>query len=308
MKTDQQKESHNKHQKSVFWTNESEKPTIGDIIDNYILEELIIETNCSFLMKAKDIRDNSLKAVKFIKFKLKHQERYRNEVELMEMIDHPNIIKLEYSLLRFPYLILVTKFAPHKNLAEFVRENYPRGMPEDIARDVMKQILDSINYLHKLNIRHRDIKPQNFLVFETEPSIKIVLADFGFAKQYSLDEKGTEYIGTELFAPPEIHLHKPYDNSVDIWPIGITLFFILTSRSPYRTCSERAAYIEKIIKGALNYRLLKMRKISIEAINIIKKMCKIDPANRLTAEALLNHPWIKKEKIKKFIPNDEVAR
>lgn len=293
---------------NIYWTKESEKPKIGAIIDNYLIEKQIIETNCSFVMEATDIRDNSSKAVKFIKYKQIHQERITNEVNIMNNIDHPNILKYEYSCLKFPYLMVVTKFAPYKNLAEFIREHYPKGMPENIARDVFKQMIDSIVYLHKQKIRHRDIKPQNFLVFEKEPSIKIVLADFGFAKQFPLNEKGDEYIGTEGFAPPEIFLHIPYDNSVDIWPLGISLFFMLTCRSPYRKYADKAALIHKIVNGLLNYRLLRMRKISIEAINIVKKMCNTNQEKRLTAEEILNHPWIKNEKMTKPFCNNNIIR
>lgn len=280
-----------------YWTVQSMIPQKGTAFLYYILEDQIIETNCSFLMRARDIRDNTEKVVKFVKFKNEHKERYLNEVNIMKMIDHPNIIKLEYSSLNLPYLLIVTKYAKYQNLVDYTRDNYPNGMPEYLARKIMKQMLESIDYLHKRNIRHRDIKPQNFLVFQREPNIQVALSDFGFAKEYIFNEKGTEYVGTEAFAPPEIHLHHPYTNSVDIWPLGITLYFLLTCQFAFRNFSGRFALIKKIIRGLLNYKLLQNKGISPNAIKMIRQMCKIKPEARLTAEQLLKQPWMTNEEL-----------
>ena len=92
---------------NIFWTADSEKPKEGQMIANYLIEKQVIETRCSFLMKAKDVRNDTDKAVKFIKYKYSHTERYQNEVEIMKMIDHPNILKLEFSTVRFPYYIKI---------------------------------------------------------------------------------------------------------------------------------------------------------------------------------------------------------
>lgn len=279
----------------LFWADYSPKPQAGETYGHYKIEKKMIETNSSILMIAKDNRDNANIVLKFVKYKKSHKEEYDNEIKMMDMLDHPNILKYEYSLLQKPYLIIATKYARFNNLLEFLQKYYKTGMPEDKVRKIMRQILESIKFLHAQDICHRDIKPQNFLVYERYPEIKIKLSDFGLAKHFNSDEKCTEYAGTPLYSAPEIHLKIPYNKNVDIWSAGVTMFFLLVNSSPFNGSDIRNPISRQIIRGKLNYLLLKFSDISDEAIDIIKKMCTISPNKRLSAEKLLEDPWMVKK-------------
>ena len=110
----------------VFWADYSPKPKIGEVYDHYKIEKKMTETNCSILMVAKDNRDNTDKVLKFVKLKKNRKEGYDNEIKIMDIFDHPNILKYEYSLLQPPYLIIATKYAQYDNLLEFLKKILPK--------------------------------------------------------------------------------------------------------------------------------------------------------------------------------------
>ena len=96
------------------------------------------------------------------------------------------------------------------------------------------QIAYALDYLHSLNITHRDLKPDNILISENYDAI---LADFGYAKKLMTHlnfKKHSTVAGTILWIAPEIFLGLPYDNSVDIFSFGILLYEILSLKWPYK--------------------------------------------------------------------------
>ena len=280
---------------SNFWADYSPKPKIGEVYDHYKIEKQIIETNSSILMFAKDNRDNTTKVLKFVKYKKSRENTYDNEIKIMDMFDHPNLLKYEYSLFQPPYLIFATKYARFDNLFEFLKKNYKTGMPEARVRKIMRQILESIKILHSQGICHRDIKPQNFLVYEKSPEIKIKLSDFGTAKHLNPNEKCTEYVGTPLYSAPEIYIKLPYSKSIDIWSAGVTMFILLVNSSPFSESDIRNPISRQVIRGKLNYLLLKFSNVSEGAIEMIKKMCAVDPDKRLSIDKLFEDPWMMKK-------------
>lgn len=279
----------------IYWTEYSPTPRRGQIYGNYRVEGKMVETKCSILMKAKDIRDDSDKVLKFVKYKKELKDKCSDEIKIMDLFNHPNILKYEYSILQPPYLIIATKYAPYSNLSEFLNNYYKFGMPESLVRSVMIQILNSIDCLHKQRVWHRDIKTQNFLVFERDPDIHIQLADFGFAKQFQAKEKGKEFIGTLTYSAPEIIDKQPYTNSVDIWSVGITMYYLLVNRSPYIEFSFHNPLIDQISSGKLSYQSLRLSNVSEPAVEMIRKMCRMNPFRRPSAEQLLHDPWMESE-------------
>lgn len=98
----------------------------------------------------------------------------------------------------------------------------------------------ALNYLHSdsINVTHRDLKLENVMVqIEKMPdgSAEMIckVTDFGFATAMDPSGKETLALGTTPYMAPEIVLRKAYDNSVDIWALGVMIYKMLTDKFPF---------------------------------------------------------------------------
>ena len=104
---------------------------------------------------------------------------------------------------------------------------------------------------------------------------------------------GTQFLGTPEFIAPEMINHVPYNDSVDIWSLGISLFVMLSGQLPFPSyISNQRECIETILSGHLNYQLLIDAGISEDAINLIQSLCKVDPHQRITAKEAITNKWV----------------
>lgn len=300
-----------------YYTNSTlPPPTQGTIGGRYdIISDLLDRsTKYSFIYLCADNNDQQKKIIKFIKFFENEKSKILNEITTMSITNHPNVIKLENYFRYKEYMCLILPYTPHRSLLWFQMQYYRRGIPEDVAATMMYQMLKAVQYLHGLKIIHRDIKPDNFLVFDTHTNNlniqqntqklklpkfftsfpRIVISDFGFSKFLSDDEKeDQEFVFTPEYMAPEILSKSPYDKTVDIWDLGISLFVMLTGYFPLPSPEKAQLDFKwKLSRGFLSLHILSQLGISSDAQNLIRRMCALDPSQRLTIKEALNHPWI----------------
>jgi serine/threonine protein kinase len=101
------------------------------------------------------------------------------------------------------------------------------------ALDILVEVMKGLKLVHEFNYIHRDIKSENVLIKSTEHGLKFKIADFGFARPMNSGPAST-ICGTEKYMAPEILRNMPYDRSVDIWALGILLFFMLYAEYPFK--------------------------------------------------------------------------
>ena len=276
-----------------YYNRNTPIPKEKEIVGNYQIKSKIVSTNCSIVYHGIDLDTHQEKALKFIKVKRDNRDAIKSEIDSMKASNHPNIIKMDKYFRHGAYMCIVTPYAKYTCLHNFVVNNFPNGIPEKVASSIFVQMVSAVKYLHQNNIWHRDIKPSNFLVFGSDPYYpKIALSDFGSAQKFLNGQLGDKRCGTYEFMAPEMFKGTPYDNSIDIWSLGISLYFLLSAKLPF-VCQKGLASesISEIISGKINYSLLKNRNISDNAINLIKQMCGVNPSTRITAEKLLENSW-----------------
>ena len=109
---------------------------------------------------------------------------------------------------------------------------------------IMKQLLNVLEYLHAKNIVHRDLKLENILVRETEEGYKVILIDFGQAKEIKDSKPMTKVCGSLFYLPPEV-MKRSYNQKCDLWSLGVICYSLLTGHFPFDSEEDDEIY-EKI--------------------------------------------------------------
>ncbi len=129
------------------------------------------------------------------------------------------------------HLIFICELAEEWDLDKFALQ-YDGRLPEKLILQIFAQILLGVNFLHKNNIDHRDLKPKNILLFHHSNLAK--LADFGQAKEINEHlSKMTAGLGTDLYSAPEVKNFNSQPFKSDIYSLGLILHFMLTRTVPY---------------------------------------------------------------------------
>jgi BR serine/threonine kinase len=150
------------------------------------------------------------------------QNRIRREIALMQLLDHPHILKLVDVLESPRHLYIVLEYASQGELFNFLVSH--RTLPENVAMRLFRQIIYGLEYLHSMGICHRDIKPENMLL---DQNFNIKIADFGFARFLRMNVADTS-CGSPHYAAPEVIKGQPYDGRcADVWSCGVMLFALL---------------------------------------------------------------------------------
>lgn len=210
---------------------------IGKKLDGrYEITELIGVGGMADVYKATDIIDNKEVAVKILKKEFAENEeflrRFRNESKAIALLSHPNIVKVYDVGFSDKIQFIVMEYIDGITLKEYI-ENEKVLTWKDSVHFII-QILRALQHAHDRGIVHRDIKPQNIMLF-TDGTIKVM--DFGIAK-FAREEGRTatdQAIGTVHYISPEQARGDVTDEKSDIYSVGVMLYEMLTGQKPFDT-------------------------------------------------------------------------
>jgi len=287
-------EKEKKHTKPAASTPASpakeEKTNIKkQIKDVYDIGPEIGKGGFSVVHKATNKTSHENVAIKII-HKNQSEEELRllqREIDIMRKLNHKNIIALfeVYDEPEHIYLVMELVLG-----GELFDQIVSRGTyTERDAAGVVQQILEAVEYMHSNGIAHRDLKPENLLCSGPDNAV-IKVTDFGLSKDFGTATLQTS-CGTPDYVAPEVLKGQPYDNSVDIWSIGVITYILLCGFPPFYGTNDQQIF-EKILKGEYDFPSPDWDNISVEAKNFIKAILILDQTKRPTANECLETPWI----------------
>ena len=222
----------------------------------------------------------------FNKKKLKNEHaklKILQEIELMKNLRHSSVVKLLDTFETNEYLLIIMENISGGDLLSFVKKR--TKLNEKICKHIFKQLLLSIKFIHSKNIIHRDIKLDNILI---DLNNNIKLCDFGVGKMIHENEIIKEQCGTPAYIAPEILENKGYEGfPVDVWSSGIVLYAMLSGTVPFKANNLTDLH-NIIIEG--NFK--EINDISFDCKDLLKKLLKVNPKERITIDEALKHKWL----------------
>lgn len=234
-------------------------------------------------------------------------------------------------------LYIVMEFVGGGDLSEYLKNN--KFMSEDKVKEVSRQVLRGIEYVHGMGISHRDLKPDNILMVTEEPLL-VKISDFGLAKMVQSEDTFLRtFCGTMLYLAPEVYpgyataimantgsvkrkrnpreeagreggrndkQKKRYNQAVDMWSFGCVIHMLLTGKPPFEG-KNADDMLRIILKGYINTALLEksLGRDCYEAKDFIKRLLQVNPAMRMHEQEALQHDWLKIDTPPESMDRDE---
>lgn len=219
------------------------------------------------------------------------------EIEIMYLLNHPHCLRLKNHFEDDDNFYLVMPLASRGQLYKILRRN--KKFDERTTAQILRETISALQYLHSFDppIIHRDIKPENLLLNENG---RIYLADYGWSNFKNDGDIRKTFCGTPEYIAPEMLKKEGHDHRIDIWSVGVLMFELLSGYSPFAAKTNQDLY--------QNIRKLKIHwpaDMPPVAKNLISKILKLDPKERLSLDEILKHKWFQQTpQIKPLLTND----
>ena len=268
-------------------------------IKEYYPVEIIGAGTFGLVVNVIQIKTGQKMAVKIIDKKNSNlnSDYLNKEVYILSILDDPRIMKVYDILDNTDYYFIFMELIEGGNLKDLIIKRYLDKniylFRDSECAQIMKGLLEALNYLHKKNIIHRDIKPENILFKNKDDLSSVILCDFGLAYQMKGRENSTTGVyGTTIYMAPEIILKKNYDFLADSFSAGIVLYILCSGgQHPFYTRGlQQKEYIDKLINNKCICKF--SAEMPLLARNLFLKLCKFEPRFRYPINKALNHPWI----------------
>ncbi|XP_060045140.1 myosin light chain kinase family member 4 isoform X2 [Erinaceus europaeus] len=234
-------------------------------------------------------------AAKIIKARsVKEKDEVKNEINIMNQLDHVNLIQLYDAFESKNEIILVMEYVDGGELFDrIIDDNYNLTELDTIL--FIKQICEGIRHMHQMYILHLDLKPENILCVNRDAK-QIKIIDFGLARRYKPREKLKVNFGTPEFLAPEVVDYDFVSFSTDMWSVGIITYMLLSGLSPFLGDND-AETLTNILACRWDLEEEEFQDISDEAREFISKLLIKEKSWRISASEALKHPWLSDNKL-----------
>jgi serine/threonine protein kinase len=278
----------------------------------HIFPTVLGEGHYGCVRECEHRRSREVYAVKSIdKTKVRRMDHVKREVYLLRKMDHDGVMNMVdcYEDPRFVHII--TERYTGGELFDKIAENTSATGCFDERRSaaIIRQLLESLAYLHGNEIVHRDIKPENILFESSKDDARIKLIDFGLSRTHkSGEEPMSNPVGTAYYMAPEL-LEGSYDKSCDVWSVGTIAYILQCGYPPFNGDTDPDIF-EAIRGGKFKFPKQAWGSRSETSKDFVRFLLNVDPRKRPSAREALEHPWIKslcKDEEKDVKPDGDVT-
>jgi len=230
-------------------------------------------------------------AVKIVHYNsAKSKKQLEREIAIISRLQHPNIVQLHEVFKNNDQIYLILEYVGGGELFDYIMG---RGrINEKMARKFFRQMVSAVGFCHKNGICHRDLKPEN-LILDEEGNVKI--NDFGLSNFFTPGSLLSSFCGSPVYAAPEIMAEKFYHGpAADIWSLGIVLYAMVVGQLPWKL-DERGIIRDVNDLICAKFTIPPSAAISKDCEDLIRRMVRADPSDRLSMEEVARHPWVVKD-------------
>lgn len=213
----------------------------------------------------------------------------KQEISILQELDHPNIMTLKEVFVEPNFIYLITELLSGGELFDrIVQKEY---YDESEARNVSRIMFGALEYCHDRKVAHRDLKPENLLLTSKFDDNNIKVADFGFAKKSKSDHSLMTQCGTPGYVAPEIIKGTPYGTQVDMWSLGVILYILLAGYPPFNGKTQKELF-KQIRRGRYHFHEQFWGGVSEDAKDLVRHLLVVDAEKRYTAKMALGSTWM----------------
>lgn len=278
----------------------------GDITQFYEVIKKIGEGSYGKIYKVKNKQSGDIRAMKqIVKSKIPDINKFQNEIKILAMVDHPNIVRLFEVIEDDKYFNLLQELCTGGELSKRIQMTQ---LKEKEIATIFNEIMSAVAYCHEKGIVHRDLKLENILFASDSPDSPVKIIDFGFSvllgkhdlnksknndngnnlKKFGFKRMKSK-VGTLYYISPEI-IKGNYDEKCDIWACGVILYILLCGYPPFSGSNDKEVY-NIITQVKYDFNQPTWKNVSKYAKDLIKNMLTL-AKNRYTAKQVLNSKWL----------------
>ncbi|CAK9014979.1 Calcium-dependent protein kinase 5 (PfCDPK5) [Durusdinium trenchii] len=233
------------------------------------------------------------------------RENFQQEVQIMKELDHPNICRVYESYDHGRHVYLVMEYCAGGDLFDYILKH--QGIPEATCAKLLRQIASALKHAHDKGIAHRDLKPEN-VCFDSHEDPVVKLIDWGLGFYFRKARMTSSMVGSNAYTAPEVMRSgrgSHYTNACDLWSLGAMASVMLSGEPPHLANDDRsldggAASTEAVASTGQRQRQTAAvlegavwEPISSSARDLVEQLLSWDPAERPSAEEVLNHPFLR---------------